>query len=180
MQSKTLTINGIEITAHADGSISKPDGRFKDNRIKRKFGSRDSNGYMVVVLGKKMFKNHRVTAQAFLSDYSEDLEVDHINGIASDNRIENLRMATSKENNRAYRSKPKNCSSQYRGVCQPTGSKGWLAQCQVDDLNKYLGMFDNERDAAIAYDTYAYSQGFSLEALNFKENYQQQQPQTEK
>jgi len=180
MQSKTLTINGIEITAHADGSISKPDGRFKDNRIKRKFGSRDSNGYMVVVLGKKMFKNHRVTAQAFLSDYSEDLEVDHINGIASDNRIENLRMATSKENNRAYRSKPKNCSSQYRGVCQPTGSKRWLAQCQVDDLNKYLGMFDNERDAAIAYDTYAYSQGFSLEALNFKENYQQQQPQTEK
>tara|TARA_R110000803_G_scaffold69877_1_gene132482 strand:- start:1215 stop:1730 length:516 start_codon:yes stop_codon:yes gene_type:complete len=171
MQSKTLTINDTEITVHADGSISKPDRRFKDNRIKRKFGSRDSNGYMVVVIGRKMFKNHRVTARAFFSDYSEDLEVDHVNGIVSDNRIENLRMATSSENNRAYRSKPKNCSSRWRGVCQPTGSKKWLAQCQAGSGNKYIGMFDNERDAAIAYDAYAYSQGFSLEALNFKENY---------
>ena len=171
MQSKTLTINDIEITAHADGSISKPDRRFKDNRIKRKFGSKDSNGYMVVVLGNKMFKNHRVTARAFFSDYSEDLEVDHINGIVGDNRIENLRMVTSGENNQAYRRKSKGCSSQYRGVCRATGYKRWFAQCEVNGTNKYLGTFDSERDAAIAYDTYAYSQGFSLEALNFKENY---------
>jgi hypothetical protein len=171
MQSKTLTINDIEITAHSDGSISKPDRRFKDNRIKRKFGSKDSNGYMVVVLGSKIFKNHRVTARAFLSDYSEDLEVDQRNGIVGDNRIENLRMVTSGENNKAYRRKSEGCSSQYRGVCKAKGYKRWFAQCEVNGTNKYLGTFDNERDAAIAYDTYAYSQGFSLEALNFKENH---------
>ena len=41
----------------------------------------------------------------------------------------------------------------------------------VDGKKKNLGSFDDEREAAIARDSYAFSQGFPLEGLNFPENY---------
>ena len=48
---------------------------------------------------KCMVYIHRLVAKAFLGDYSQDgLEVAHNNGVADDNRLENLRWATSKEN----------------------------------------------------------------------------------
>lgn len=47
---------------------------------------------------KKMFSVHRLVAQAYLKDYSENLQVNHINGIKTDNRLENLEMVTAKEN----------------------------------------------------------------------------------
>lgn len=45
-----------------------------------------------------MFSVHRLVAQAYLKDYSENLQVNHINGIKTDNRLENLEMVTAKEN----------------------------------------------------------------------------------
>ncbi len=43
-------------------------------------------------------KVHRLVAQAFLSDYSEDLQVNHKNCIKTDNRVENLEMVTQSQN----------------------------------------------------------------------------------
>jgi hypothetical protein len=37
--------------------------------------------------------------------------------------------------------------------------------------HKHIGYFDDERDAAIARDAYAFSRGAPLEGLNFPENY---------
>lgn len=63
----------------------------------------NNKGYRVVSLCKngkqKTYTIHRLVAQAFLENYSNDLCVDHINTIRNDNHVENLRMCTRKENN---------------------------------------------------------------------------------
>ena len=47
---------------------------------------------------QKNYRVHRLVAQAFLPEYSEDLVVDHVNGIRDDNRLDNLAMKTQQEN----------------------------------------------------------------------------------
>lgn len=44
------------------------------------------------------FAIHRLVAKHFLKDYSEDLEVNHLDGDRENNRVDNLKMATGEEN----------------------------------------------------------------------------------
>ncbi|MBR2399517.1 MAG: HNH endonuclease [Alistipes sp.] len=62
----------------------------------------DKNGYPLVSIrnnGKhNHFKIHRLVASTFIPNPSNKREVNHINGIKSDNRVENLEWVTSSEN----------------------------------------------------------------------------------
>jgi hypothetical protein len=164
MTSKNITVNGIDITVHSDGSITKP----FYGKAKRTFGStRGKDGYRQICVGGKQYLAHRLIAQGFLPDFLDLPQVDHIDNDGSNNVPSNLRMATNGDNLRARQSKRKGCSSQYRGVGWKKQRGKWQAQCTVNYKPKNLGYFDSERDAAIARDTYAFSQGFDLEGLNF-------------
>lgn len=73
----------------------------KTNRLKK--AGKDNKGYLRVRLsnGRKngsTKKIHRLVAAAFLNTYSESLQVNHINCIKTDNRVENLEMVTQSEN----------------------------------------------------------------------------------
>lgn len=48
--------------------------------------------------GRLPFKVHRLVAMFYLDDYSEELQVNHKNGVKTDNRVENLEMVTNREN----------------------------------------------------------------------------------
>ena len=166
MKSKQITVNDIEITVNSDGSIIKS----FYGRPKRTFGSTKEN-YLQVNIGGKNFYMHRIIAEAFLDDFLDLPQVDHIDGDGANNDVSNLRMATSKQNHRAHQRRSEDCSSQYRGVVWYKRYKKWKAACMIDGNLKHLGYFDDEREAAIARDSYAFSQGFPLEGLNFPENY---------
>lgn len=48
--------------------------------------------------GRYPFKVHRLVAMFHLDDYSENLQVNHKNGIKTDNRVINLEMVTNSQN----------------------------------------------------------------------------------
>lgn len=56
------------------------------------------DGYYGISLFKKSFLIHRLVAQAFIPNPHNKLCIDHINTIRTDNRVENLRWCTHKEN----------------------------------------------------------------------------------
>ncbi len=92
---------------------------------------------------------------------------DHINHDKLDNRKENLRTAT-RNQNEANKPKKLNCSSKYRGVCWHKQRSKWKAEIKVNQMKKHLGLFENEIEAAKAYDEAAMKAFGDYATLNFK------------
>lgn len=107
----------------------------------------NSGGYYIVNLWKNEKKKthyvHRLIAQAFLEDYSEDLQVDHIDGCRNNNQISNLRMVTCQKNQWNH--------TKAKGYCWHKNKGKWYARIALNSKNKNLGFFDTEQEARDAY-----------------------------
>ena len=95
----------------------------------------------------------------------EGMYVDHINGDGLDNRTENLRICTNRQNCMNAK-KRMNATSRYKGVHYHSQSKRWRAQIRIDKRKVYLGCFAAERDAAKAYNEAARKHFGEYAALN--------------
>jgi hypothetical protein len=98
--------------------------------------------------------------------------VDHINRDKKDNRRENLRCVTHAQNNQ-NRTKKEGCSSCYNGVVYEKHKKKFIARLTVNSLLHSIGTFDDEIDAAKAFDIYVTQnrEKFGLcHALNFPDD----------
>jgi hypothetical protein len=92
--------------------------------------------------------------------------VDHKNCDGLDNRRENLRFATHAQNviNRPKRT---NTTSRFVGVFFNRGKSAWYSQITHQGKKMFLGRFDNEIDAAKAYDKAAKQYHGEFARLNF-------------
>lgn len=107
-----------------------------------------SEGYVRIRLGGKTFGAHRL---AWLWVYGElpDRDLDHINGIKSDNRISNLRNVSHAINTANLVGPQENNTSGYLGVTRY--KRKWRAQISVNGKMRYIGLFATAEDAHQAY-----------------------------
>ena len=77
--------------------------------------------------------------------------VDHANQDTLDNRRSNIRLCTRAEN-QANRGSSKGSASIYKGVTWDKRGKKWCAAIKVDGKSIALGRFEDEVEAAKAYD----------------------------
>ena len=108
------------------------------------------HGYRQVVIKGKKYSVHRLVGHLFLGLKLDDTksQVDHINGIKNDNRIENLRMVSTRENGQ---NRVEHRNGRLVGTCFNKASGKWLSQIMVDGKLKYLGYFPTELDAHLCY-----------------------------
>lgn len=114
-------------------------------------GSPNSHGYLHVQLDGKQLKVHRVVFALANGFWPE--QVDHVNGVKTDNRPDNLRAATNAENGCNVGLRADNASG-FKGVSWHKRDSKWRAQCRVDGRKHHVGYFTDKDAAAAAVQTF--------------------------
>ena len=73
-------------------------GRIRNKNKKILKPAKNNKGYYMVVLDGKTYLVHRLIAKTYLPNLNNYNVVNHINGIKTDNRVENLEFTTQKNN----------------------------------------------------------------------------------
>lgn len=120
---------GNEVTAHCIVSNEHYD-------ILNKYKWYKANGYVLSTINNKSVRIHRFIFTNVLNQSISGRKVDHINNNKLDNRICNLRLVTTSENNR-NRTKSQNTTSAYIGVSKIERNVGkkWRASIRVQDTD---------------------------------------------
>lgn len=109
----------------------------------------DDKGYVVIYLEGRKYPAH-VLAWLYVNGEYPSRQIDHVNIDKHDNRIANLRLATSSQQSANKRIKRTN-SSGAKGVAIRKRSKPYEATTQVKGKQIYLGAFSTLDEAAHAY-----------------------------
>lgn len=112
-------------------------------------GYMNCRGYIKITVGGKCLLAHRV-AFALTRGWWPENEIDHINGIKSDNRIINLREAT-KRQNEANKGVSKSSCTGLKGVSFRKSRNKFVARISNGEKRRFLGLFDTAQEAHEAY-----------------------------
>jgi hypothetical protein len=113
-------------------------------------------------------KSIQLTREMFGLKPDDKREVDHINRDILDNRWENLRLASRRENARNQKVENREAKhSKFKGVTFLKRDGYWQAQTTFNGKSKYIGIFKDELDAARAYDEFAIKNYGEFARLNF-------------
>jgi hypothetical protein len=106
------------------------------------------DGYYCGCIHGSVYKTHRVGWTLYHGEWPADY-LDHINGVRTDNRIENLRSVTRGENSKNRRLYKKN-NTGHNGISWRESTKKWIVQIQSGGTKMHLGVFTKLDDAVAA------------------------------
>jgi hypothetical protein len=130
--------------------LTKP----QDKTWNKKFAGKSTgyirhNGYQIINISGREYACSRLAWMITYKKWPAN-EIDHINGIRSDNRIANLRAATRSEN-ASNRNLQSNNTTGFKGVWKRKNMNSWVATIQKCGQKIRLGSFDSPEKAGEAY-----------------------------
>jgi hypothetical protein len=120
-------------------------------------GTINSRGYRHIRVDNKFHQSHRLIWIYFYGDIPDNLVVDHIDRNRLNNNIENLRLATSSENNRNH----KNADRKNLGVWKTKNNK-YKATFRLNNKRYYLGIYETENEAIEARNNFKKSNNITI------------------
>lgn len=152
-QDSTLSIERLKelFTYHPDGHllrrVSIHGKRHPVGQIVR--GTTMPDGYKMISIDGLKYCAHRCV-WALAHGKWPNGEIDHINRIKDDNRIENLREATREENAQNATMRRHNTSG-YKGVWKQKYAALWCAEISINGRATKLGYFKSPEEASEVY-----------------------------
>lgn len=110
-------------------------------------GHRATHGYVTIRLDRRPYYAHRLAWLYMTGEWPPE-QIDHINGVGTDNRFANLRLASRAENN-VNRPRRRDNSSGFKGVFRARSGR-FTAQIRVDGWPVHIGTFDTAEEAFAA------------------------------
>ena len=142
-------INWHELFRYSDGKLFWKISPKSQVKIGDEAGSLNCYGYLRVGLKRKEYRVHRIIYEMAYGSIPDLYQVDHVNGIRTDNRLDNLRLAT-RSQNQWNSCKRKNNTSGLKGVSWIKQQQKWQAQIAIFGKDKYLGLFATKEEAYAA------------------------------
>lgn len=121
---------------------------FKSRFANKSAGTLSHTGYVHIEINGVKFLAHRLIWVWHHGRIPKNLTLDHIDSDKSNNRIENLRIATRSQNSANAPISKRNTSG-FKGV-QASGEK-WSARIRLNGKAHHLGSYTNIEDAIQAY-----------------------------
>ena len=113
-------------------------------------GTIDRFGYVLISVKYRRIRGHTLAWVIQTGRYPEK-EIDHINGIRSDNRWANLREADRCKNMQNLQGARRDNQTGLLGVTPHSGGKYFTAEIRANRKRHYLGCFDTPEQAHAAY-----------------------------
>lgn len=108
------------------------------------------NGYIKIAMDNKDYPSHRLAWFYVYKEWPKE-DLDHIDGLRTNNRISNLREATRSQNLQNKR-KQRNNASGFIGVSFNKERNKWDARLKAQGKQICLGLFKTAEEAAQAYE----------------------------
>ena len=134
-----------------DGNLERIDLRKSDTTKwkKVKLLANTTYGYCGVWFNGRRISYHAIVwILSTLHDIPQGKEIDHINGNKIDNRIENLRIVTRRQN---QQNQKKHRAGRLVGASYRKGHDDWQSHIVIDKNKIFLGCYKTEQEAHEAY-----------------------------
>ena len=146
MTHKILTATRLREVLHYDENTGVFVRRTKNQPKIGTIPKNPNHAYLNIGIDYKVYKAHRL-AWLYVHGEWPKHQIDHINGDKLDNRIANLRVATTSQNKQNMRKARSDSKSGLIGASWHTKSNKWRAAIQIDGKKKHLGYFDTPEEA---------------------------------